>query len=119
MEDLLIEILETFGYPVKRQGSLGNDPYPDRFFTFWCRDSYDGTYYDNNPISIIEIFDVNFYSIEPDETHLMLKKARVKLKEHGFIVDGAGHDVDSDEQTHTGRGINVMYNNYDYVEQED
>ena len=30
MEDKLIELLETFGYPVIRQGSLGEDEsYPD------------------------------------------------------------------------------------------
>ena len=36
MEDNLIELLATFGYPVLRQGSLAeNEQYPPTFFTFW------------------------------------------------------------------------------------
>ena len=48
MEDLLIEILSDFGYPVMLQGSLADDePYPDNFFTFYNNDSY-SHFYDNN-----------------------------------------------------------------------
>ncbi|MFR7662245.1 MAG: hypothetical protein ACLUZ0_04030 [Coprococcus sp.] len=42
MEDQLIQLLETFEYPVIRQGSLPEDEvYPDSFFTFWNNDSPD------------------------------------------------------------------------------
>ena len=48
MEDNLIEILESFGYPVYRQGSLSDDEtYPGTFFTFWNNDSPDHAHYDN------------------------------------------------------------------------
>jgi hypothetical protein len=48
MEDLLIETLEAFGYPVILQGSLlPDEPYPDHFFTFWNNDSFGNSYYDN------------------------------------------------------------------------
>ena len=39
MEELLVQTLESFGYPVRRQGSLGaQEQYPDHFFTFWNND---------------------------------------------------------------------------------
>lgn len=110
MEDLLIKILETFGYPVKRQGSLGeNEDYPNNFFTFWNNDSYDGNHYDNDSVSDIYDFDVNFYSIDPEAAYTKLREAKKLLKSNGFIVSGDGYDVASDEPTHTGRGINAIY----------
>lgn len=112
MEDLLIEILETFGYPVMRQGSLGDDPYPESFFTFWNNDSIDGNHYDNEEISIVNYYDVNFYSSDPELIYTTIRSTRKLLKQNGFIVSGDGYDVLSDEPTHTGRGINVTYNNY-------
>lgn len=110
MEDLLIEILETFGYPVIRQGSLGPDEeYPDHFFTFWENDSYDGSHYDNDNVSCVYNYDVNFYSINPDFTYTKLREAKKLLKSENFIISGDGYDVASDEDSHTGRGMNVLY----------
>ena len=110
MEDLLIELLESFGYPVIRQGSLGpNEEYPENFFTFWNNDSYDGEHYDNNNVSTVYDYDVNFYSVNPDATYSKLREAKKLLEGKNFIVSGDGYDVDSDEDTHTGRGMNVLY----------
>ena len=39
----------------------------------------------------------------------MLESAREALKENGFIIDGLGYDVLSDEETHTGRGMEALY----------
>ena len=109
MKDLLIKILESFGYPVKLQGSLNKDEaYPESFFTFWNNDSYDGNHYDNEAISYVWDFDVNFYSTDPALVNSKLIEAKTKLKQQGFIVPGKGYDVASDEPTHTGRGINVL-----------
>lgn len=109
MKDLLIEILESFGYPVILQGSLNKDEaYPESFFTFWNNDSYDGSHYDNNAVNNVWDFDVNFYSTDPALVNSILIEAKTKLKQQGFIVSGKGYDVASDEPTHTGRGINVL-----------
>lgn len=109
MKDLLIEILESFGYPVFLQGTLSKDEaYPESFFTFWNNDSYDGTHYDNDAINYIWDFDVNFYSTDPALVNSKLIETKTKLKQQGFIVSGKGYDVASDEPTHTGRGINVL-----------
>lgn len=110
MEDELIEILESFGYPVIRQGSISeSDEYPSNFFTFWNNDSPIHVFYDNEEHGIDWDFDVNFYSIDPALTYNILAQARKKLREHNWIIQGAGYDVASDEPTHTGRGMRALY----------
>lgn len=110
MEDLLINTLSSLGYPVFLQGSLLPDaPYPDNFFTFW-NDSADGdSYYSNTEGAIVWTYSVNFYSIDPTLVNSKLIDAKALLKAQGFVVGGAGYSVMSDEQTHTGRGITVVY----------
>lgn len=110
MEDKLIELLETFGYPVYRQGSLSNDAtYPDSFFTFWNNQSPDHAFYDNTEYGTEWDFDVNFYSNDPDLTYSKLLEAKALLKQNGWVVPGKGHDVMSDEPSHTGRGISALF----------
>lgn len=110
MEDCLIELLSSFGYEVFRQGSLAEDaPYPDSFFTFWNNDSADHAHYDNEDYGTEWDFDVNFYSTDPEKTYQVLADARKLLKQNKWIIPGKGHDVASDEATHTGRGIRAFY----------
>lgn len=109
MKELLISLLETFGYPVKLQGSIGADEaYPESFFTFWNGDSFDGDHYDNDAIYYVWDFQVNFYSSNPDLVNTVLMSAKTLLKQNGFIISGKGYDVPSDEHTHTGRGMTVQ-----------
>ena len=110
MEDKLIEILSTFGYPIYRQGSLADDEeYPNHFFTFWNNDSPDHAHYDNSEYGTEWDFDVNFYSIDPALTYSVLASARMKLKQEKWIVPSKGYDVATDEPTHTGRGIRIYF----------
>ena len=110
MEDLLINTLEGLGYPVKLQGSmLPDESYPAHFFTFW-NDAADGSgFYSNTETAILWQYSLNFYSIDPLLVNSKLLEAKQLLKSAGWIVSGAGYDVMSDEPTHTGRGITVMY----------
>ncbi len=110
MEDKLIEILGALGYPVRLQGSLlPDESYPDHFFTFW-NDSADGTsYYSNNEGAILWAYSLNFYSVDPLLVNTKLLEAKALLKSAGWVVSGAGYDVPSDEVTHTGRGISLLY----------
>ena len=99
MEDLLIEILEEFGCPVIRQGSMDpEEEYPEHFFTFWNNESTDRSHYDNQCVSKVYDFDVNVYSVDPEKTYT--------------IISGDGYDVASDEKTHTGRGVNALFMKY-------
>lgn len=110
MKTELIELLETFGYPVRLQGSiLPNEPYPNSFFTFWNSDTSDQNHYDNDAIAFVWSFDINFYSVDPSLVNSVLVSVRNKLKQSGWIVSGKGHDVPSDEPTHTGRAIAALY----------
>lgn len=114
MEDKLIELLNTFKYPVIRQGSLSeNEPYPDTFFTFWNNEEVEQTAYDNQTASVIYDFDVNVYSTDPDKAYSLLRDARNLLKDNGFVPISRGYDVASDEKTHIGRGMNVVKVDYE------
>ena len=116
MEDLLISTLEALGYPVMLQGSLlPEESYPDHFFTYW-NDSADGSsFYSNTEGAILWAYSLNFYSVDPELVSNVFKDlkdtptAKKLLKSAGFTVSGAGYDVPSDEPTHTGRGISLLY----------
>ncbi len=92
------------------QGSLSDqDEYPDSFFTFFNNATNDNSFYDNTETETIWDFDLNYYSTDPASVNSVLLEAKRLLKGVGFIVDGVGYDVLSDEPTHTGRGLNVLY----------
>lgn len=110
MEDILIELLSTLKYPVIRQGSLAPDEtYPDTFFTFWNNDETEHSAYDNDTVNVDYDFDVNVYSTNPDTAYQLLFQARKLLKENGWIIATRGYDVASDEITHIGRGMEILF----------
>lgn len=110
MEDILIQLLSTLGYPVIRQGSLSStQAYPNTFLTFWNSSEDGQSFYDNDTESVVHDFDVNVYSSNPDTAYSVLAAARSVLKSHGWIITTRGFDVPSDEPTHIGRGMIVAY----------
>lgn len=111
IEDKLIELLETFGFPVYRQGSLAqNAPYPTTFFTFW-ENPENVTDYDNETKFVIYDFNVYVYSNDPLTLANTLSAARTLLKQNDFVILSRGFDVASDEQSHTGKGFEVGFIN--------
>ena len=109
-KSVLIGLLETFGFPVRLQGSIAEtEKYPDSFFTFWNNSSSDWSHYNNRETGWVWNFDVNFYSIDPALVNTKLDEARALLKQNGWIIDGRGYDMATDEVTHTGRGMVVLY----------
>jgi hypothetical protein len=110
LEDTLIELLEYFNLPVIRQGSLPPDEaYPDTFFTFWNNEEIEQSAYDNDTATVVFDFDVNVYSTNPDTAYDLLQQARSYLKQNGWIIAQRGYDLTSDEITHIGRGMEVLY----------
>lgn len=114
MENVLIELLERFNYPVIRQGSLApSEAYPDTFFTFWNNSEQEQSAYNNETASVVYDFDVNVYSTNPSTTYDLLKEARELFKLNGWQTPDRGHDIASDEITHTGRGMTVTFLNFE------
>jgi hypothetical protein len=110
LEDLLIQTIKKLGYKITRQGSLSpNEKYQDHFFTYWNNSANGDGFYDNSETRTVWDFDLNFYSIDPLMTYSMIGEAKKALIEAGFEVYGKGYDIPSDEVTHTGRGIRVIY----------
>ena len=110
MEDNLIQILETLGYPVFRQGSMSDEEvYPSTFLTFWNNNSPNHAHYNNNEYGTDWDFNIFVYSEDAALTYSVLLEARTALKEAGWITPSKGFDVASDEATHTGRGLEVFY----------
>jgi hypothetical protein len=103
-----IDVVESLGYPVIMQGTLSGD-YEKSFFTWWNNESVGEAHYDNAEQSTVYDFDLNAYSSAPLVPYEMLKRAKEALKSAGFIVSGNGYTVASDEPTHTGRGLNIIF----------
>jgi hypothetical protein len=112
MVDTLIQLLETLGFPVMRQGSLPADQqYTPTFITFWGHDDSE-SFYDNDERCVIWSFYINVYSDDPDTAYNTLDILRAILKQNGWTIIERGRDVPSDEITHIGRGCEVCYMQY-------
>ena len=110
VKKLLISTLESFEYPIYIQGSMSDkDEYPDSFFTYWNNSTTDESFYDNNESRIVWDFDLNFYSNDPVLVNGIPLQVKQMLKAAGFIPQGSGYDIVSDEKTHTGRGMNILF----------
>lgn len=110
MEDILISLLESFKYPVRRQGSLGEaEEYPATFITFWSPSEESQSAYDNAVATLVYEYDVNVYSDAPGTTYSLLEEIKDLLETNGWQIPDRGHDLQSDEASHTGRGITVTF----------
>lgn len=112
VEGALISFLESFTFPVFRQGSV-TESYPDNFFTFWESEEDGNSYYDNLTVDVYYQFSVYFYSTNPANTYSYIEQARSLLKQNGWTIKTRGYDVASGEQSHTGRGFDVIYLNHE------
>lgn len=124
MEDQLIEIITASllaegiitastpadEIPIFRQGSLGEaEVYPETFCTFWGSSEAEATAYDNDTATVVWNYQANAYSTSPATVYSLTNTMRARFKANGWQTPDRGHDVASDEKTHTGRGINVTY----------
>lgn len=92
------------------QGTMNADKaYPDTFVTIWCNSTDDSAHYDNNAHSTDWYFSVILYSNNPTLVNTKPSEIRAVLKSEGFIPQGKGNDIPSDEPTHTGWAMDFAY----------
>lgn len=119
MKDELITLLKTLKYPVRLQGTFASDEaYPESFFTIWNDETRDGNHYNNDAATFVWAFTINFYSRDPTLVNTVLIEARALLRTNGWIIDGKGQDVASDEPSHTGRSIDALFIERNIKEEE-
>lgn len=110
MREQLVELLETLGFPVFRQGSLNSvNDYPESFFTYWNFTNDDEGFYSGAPAHAVWGFWVYFYSTDPETTETMSERARRLLRGSGYIVRGKPEDVKVDAPMHTGMMFTAYY----------
>lgn len=81
MKSELINVLNTFGFPVYRQGSMSSEEdYPSSFFTFWNFETPEDKHYNNNASRAVWGFWVYLYSNDPELVDSKLEEARKLLK---------------------------------------
>lgn len=109
MKQKLITALNAFGYPVFLQGTLNPDEaYPNTFITFWTDYTADNAHFENKTTSIDWSFSVILYSNDPEIVNTKPDEIRAALRAAGFIPQGKGQDIPSDEPTHTGWAMDFI-----------
>ena len=118
-QSIVDTLTDEFKIPVILQGTLlFSEAYPDDFFTFWNTDSRSAAFYDGNENETIWTFELNVYSNNPEHVNSYLLTAKSLFRAQGWIIDGKGYDIASDEPTHTGRGIQMIYLEKETQEEE-
>lgn len=115
MKSELIELLQSYGFPVFLQGSLNSvDDYPESFFTFWNFETPETAFYDNDANRAVWGFWIYFYSTDSLLVEQIPEQARQLLKQNGWILQGKANDISVDRPTHTGAFFTVFkFENYE------
>ena len=111
MKQKLIDILEAFcPGNVYLQGSMNaTATYPSEFITFFTMQTNDLAHYDNAVQTVSWRFAVIYYSNDPLKVNTKPFEIATALKSAGFVPQGKGIDILSDEQSHTGWAMEFTY----------
>ena len=114
MKNLLIDTLTACGFvsgeTLLLQGTINpGEAYPETFVTFWTDYTADGSHYENEADSVDWSFTVILYSSDPVIVNTKPAEIRAKMKAAGFIPQGKGNDIPSDEATHTGWAMEFIF----------
>ena len=110
MKDLLTRTVEALGYPAYLQGTMSDeDLLKPSYVTYFTLAGDDAGHFDNEPSGVAWRYTVIFYSSDPRLVASAPKEIRAALKAVGFIPQGRGMDIPSDEKTHTGWAMDFIY----------
>ncbi len=109
MIDRLTRVLDRYDHPVFLHGSMAEDePYPESFITFQITGSPEQDFFDGEPHGTQWRFMVAFYTSNPALLSTVPRQIYTDLKADGWIPQGKGYNIPSDEPTHTG-WVNEYY----------
>ena len=110
MKQKLIDVLERHcPNNVYLQGTMNPaEAYPSEFVTFWTPSTDDAAHYDNDVAAVNWTFYVVYYSDDPAQVNTKPFAIAADLKAAGFVQQGRGYDIVSDEPTHTGWAMDFM-----------
>lgn len=103
----LEEVFEEMKLPYDRQGNYGG--HDDSFFTYWNIRTPETRFYDNKPRRSEWVWSIIFYTRYPELMYTKLDELIRILREKGFVVNGRGNDIPSDEVDYIGRVITATY----------
>lgn len=113
MKQKLINALQQCGFEQGKtlflQGTMNAEAsYPDEFVTIWIPVTEDIAHFDNEVVSVEWLATVIYYSNSPTLVNTKPNTIREVLKRNGFIPQGKGNDIPSDEPTHTGWAMDFI-----------
>lgn len=110
MIDLLMQTLETTGFPVYLQGSIAPEQdYDESFITYQIIDSPLQDFLDDDATGTQWEVNVIFYTCRADLLYTVPADIFKKLKAAGFIPQGQGFNVPADEPSYNGFGNDFLY----------
>lgn len=110
MIDLLIQTLESTGFPVYLQGSIAPEQeYDESFITYQITASPLQDYFDDEPTGTKWNVNVIFYTSRADLLYSVPDDILNKLTSADFIPQGKGFNVPSDEPNCNGFGNDYLY----------
>lgn len=110
MWEKLEKIFQALGLEYSRQGSYSPDEeLPSSFFTFWNYDIPEEGFFDNKASRAIWIWQVYFYTTNPNLIYSKLQEFIDLAKEEGFIVEGRGSDIPTERPDYLGRMVRITF----------
>lgn len=114
----LENIFQTIGLEYSRQGSyVEGETLPNSFFTFWNYDTPEDGFYDNVSHKTIWIWQIYFYTNDPNLIYSKMDEFIELAKQEGFIVNGKGNDISSGVPDYFGRMVRISYME-NYIKEE-